>query len=436
MLLTEAYVETLAPTARALEGGRALADTLEGLYAGAGQLSGLCPGSASRPYAVTVELNEPPRCKCTCPSRQSPCKHAIGLLLSYIRDPGRFAPLPETFGDTATYQQMTFSEMQNAAVAPKWRDAQRRALERCISTLSDLWARGLSSLDAKALQTLLAEGKALTEARLPGIRERLDEFALLYSTGAVDDALTVLTNLYALGRRALEELGRPGGHLDPMLDSFLGRAWTLSDLESLGRFSVDARLLQLSFMVSENAAARRLEETGVWIDLDGGGLVFTTALRPLAATRFTHESDSFHDVALVPKLFRYPLHDRVRWKGFSAASIEQAHLRDALAQALPDFEALDAYVRERLSDPFGWTPPVALTRFSRVCRTQDGLALADGAGRQLALSGQARVLDLMELLDMSAFEACLVRIGLSALGTYTAQPLCLLGARSLFRLDS
>ena len=41
---------------------------------------GRCRGSGSTPYQTVVDLGDP-AFRCTCPSRKSPCKHALGLLL-------------------------------------------------------------------------------------------------------------------------------------------------------------------------------------------------------------------------------------------------------------------------------------------------------------------------------------------------------------------
>jgi hypothetical protein len=43
---------------------------------------GLCAGSGKNPYQVIVELSEPAY-KCSCPSRKFPCKHVLGLLLTW-----------------------------------------------------------------------------------------------------------------------------------------------------------------------------------------------------------------------------------------------------------------------------------------------------------------------------------------------------------------
>jgi hypothetical protein len=47
-----------------------------------GSVWGECQGSAAAPYRVVVDLSGP-ACRCSCPSRKVPCKHALGLLLRW-----------------------------------------------------------------------------------------------------------------------------------------------------------------------------------------------------------------------------------------------------------------------------------------------------------------------------------------------------------------
>jgi hypothetical protein len=48
---------------------------------------GVCAGSGSRPYQTAVDLRGP-AFACSCPSRKSPCKHALGLLLLWAAGEG------------------------------------------------------------------------------------------------------------------------------------------------------------------------------------------------------------------------------------------------------------------------------------------------------------------------------------------------------------
>ncbi|MFF5708674.1 SWIM zinc finger family protein [Streptomyces sp. NPDC012756] len=52
---------------------------------GDGAVWGLCKGSGSMPYRTVVDTTGPAY-SCDCPSRKSPCKHALGLLLLHAAD--------------------------------------------------------------------------------------------------------------------------------------------------------------------------------------------------------------------------------------------------------------------------------------------------------------------------------------------------------------
>ncbi|MFD0804281.1 SWIM zinc finger family protein, partial [Streptomonospora algeriensis] len=41
---------------------------------------GECAGSGRTSYRVAAELDSPPAYRCSCPSRKTPCKHALALL--------------------------------------------------------------------------------------------------------------------------------------------------------------------------------------------------------------------------------------------------------------------------------------------------------------------------------------------------------------------
>ncbi|MBL1076212.1 SWIM zinc finger family protein [Nocardia sp. 2] len=79
---TTEQITALAPDAASLTAAR----KLRGKWSGTGQhdtaLWGLCKGSGSTPYQTVVDLSGPAY-KCSCPSRKFPCKHSLGLLLTW-----------------------------------------------------------------------------------------------------------------------------------------------------------------------------------------------------------------------------------------------------------------------------------------------------------------------------------------------------------------
>src|SRR5215467_13748155 len=77
-----ARVEQLAPDAAAVKAAQGLAKPGKWQNLGRNErfLWGECQGSGANPYQVRVDLDDA-ACKCSCPSRKLPCKHALGLLL-------------------------------------------------------------------------------------------------------------------------------------------------------------------------------------------------------------------------------------------------------------------------------------------------------------------------------------------------------------------
>src|SRR5215472_7455226 len=89
--LTEQSVAEMAPNDAALVAGRGLikkgalhklAKNDDGTL-----VFGLCQGSGKSPYEVSMDLavgGDRPTLRCTCPSRQFPCKHQLGLMLAFV----------------------------------------------------------------------------------------------------------------------------------------------------------------------------------------------------------------------------------------------------------------------------------------------------------------------------------------------------------------
>src|SRR4051794_4438431 len=97
MRLTEDVIQRAAPDAGSLQNGRDLvrkkAFSDLGVSADGTWLLGRCKGSGKEPYPVSVDPANysGPGGRCNCPSRKFPCKHALGLMVAYVANPGQFA---------------------------------------------------------------------------------------------------------------------------------------------------------------------------------------------------------------------------------------------------------------------------------------------------------------------------------------------------------
>lgn len=84
MTFTEQQIETLAPNPAAFKAGKSLSSVVKWLFLSKSEraLWGEIKGSGSSPYKVQIDLTALAY-KCSCPSRQFPCKHCVALMLLY-----------------------------------------------------------------------------------------------------------------------------------------------------------------------------------------------------------------------------------------------------------------------------------------------------------------------------------------------------------------
>ena len=88
--IDEGYVESAAPNSDTMKNGRGL--VVKGkfltLHIDADEtiLFGQCQGSGKDPYQCSCDFARPdqPTHRCSCPSRQFPCKHCVGLMFAYV----------------------------------------------------------------------------------------------------------------------------------------------------------------------------------------------------------------------------------------------------------------------------------------------------------------------------------------------------------------
>ena len=95
--IDEGYVESAAPNSDASKNGRGLVlkGKFLGLHIDADEtiLFGQCAGSGKVPYQCSCDFSRPeqPTHRCSCPSRQFPCKHCVGLMLAYVLKKSSFS---------------------------------------------------------------------------------------------------------------------------------------------------------------------------------------------------------------------------------------------------------------------------------------------------------------------------------------------------------
>mgnify|MGYP002510085061 CR=1 FL=1 len=372
MDLTEQFILLQAPNPAAAENGRKLSKkgSFSALHRAAdGTLYWAeCAGSGKNPYRVSIDLTQAdaPVCRCSCPSRQFPCKHALGLMFEMLAEkPFETADIPQDIADKRARQAARAAKKEaagegeqppkpkksSAAARKKKLSKQLEGLDMAEKMVDDLLTSGLGTLAGSSAQTFDKLAKDLGSCYLTGPQTAFTRIALTVRTVQKDPAqagaayaealrlMVALRSTIKKGRVFLEGKLEAGDYSaeDSALFEALGGVWKLEDLKGIGAFRENARLVQLSFDVSLDQAKKEYVERGWWLEAGSGDIFQTLNLRPLKALNYVKGDDSRFGLLEVPALYVYPGEGdrRVRWDGACVRALtaeEQAAL-PALARS-------------------------------------------------------------------------------------------------------
>jgi len=481
--ISESIVDAMAPNANAAGNARGL--LLKG------KLSDLrvdaegtlifcsCKGSGKSDYQTSVDFLEPgnPVPRCSCPSRQFPCKHALALMLAYCAGKSAFsvAEIPEDVAskrEKAAKRAEKRKEKEDTPAKP--RKVNKSALKKKIAVqleglellekiVRGVLKSGMGNVTPRTFKEMEEQAKRLEDSYLPGARNALRGFINLFRSpdgdwlGEPTEKERVYTlALDHLGRlKALRDRGRAylearlkDPEMKPDTESaiaaWLGEAWKLEELGKLGLVERNAELAQLAFHPTEDLAGKMFVETGYWLNLGSGAIQKTVNYRPFRAAKHIKADDSFFDVAKIPELYIYPgdMNPRVRWKSMTARPLTEEDLHSMAERAERDFKSLAKRVKNQLKAPLADKHPLALVRFERIGEVDGTIVIEDAEGARIALADMdgrtfPPTLDTLRYADAGSTEielALLVFHHNLDTGLTRAQPLALVKENGITRL--
>lgn len=438
--VTEQQILAMAPNSAAAANGKKIAksgfvrleksadDTL---------FLGECVGSGKSNYITTVDFINPsaPLCRCSCPSRQFPCKHGLALLYVIMEDRSfGLCEIPEDIarkraklagkaagGDVAK-ETATVSEEQaekKKAAAAKNAKAKKlrmqlEGLELTKQLLAELLKNGLGTMGGTSLKNYEQLAKQLGDYYLPGPQRLLNGLILEISAYQKDGsevhyeaAIDILERLGYLVKKAKEYLSAKleNGEVaadDNMLYEELGGIWKLSELTELGRGMGDVRLAQLAFWVKYNEAAKQYEDIGCYVDLASGEIYLAKNYRPLKALKYIKAEDTIFGVVHTENAATYPGvgNLRVRWDGAQIDAVQTQDLTRIREHAKDQLAACVKNAKTVLMHPLADGTYISLVSFSEIGRIGGQYVLKNAAGETIALG------------DAPGMEACTERLAL------------------------
>ena len=431
--ITEQQIQTMAPNAAAASNGKKISQ--KGGFVRLERSSddtfymGECTGSGKSNYITSVDFLEPgtPVCRCTCPSRQFPCKHGLALLYEIaagksfavcdipedilkkrekkLARGGKTEAAPEESGLTPEETQAAAAK-KKASAAKSAKAARTKKLNKQLEGLDlaqkivrDLMRAGLGTMGGASLKTYEQLSKQLGDYYLPGPQRLIN--GLILEIGAFqkdndeahyENAIDILEKLWTLikkskdylaGKLASEEVTPD----DSELYEELGGVWKLSELAAIGRTKQNVELAQLSFWVRFDPARKEYIDTGCWADLSDGRIYMTYNYRPVKALKYVKEEDTVFGVVQAAEAAYYPGEGnlRVRWEGGTVRELTTQELRSlresAFVSLTEETKAVKNLLKNALADPMY----IRLIPYHRIGGSAVGPVLENEAGETIAL---------------------------------------------------
>ena len=215
MKFSEQQISNLAPKPAAFKAGKKLASLPKWDSFGISERAmwGEIRGSGSKPYKTQIDIIELAY-KCSCPSRQFPCKHSLGLMLLHAQHANEFKSVdePEWVNEWISKRQAKAAappkeekEYSPAELEKLEKAKQQRADARMMSVkagvnelelwLKDLIRMGYLHLPSKSITDFEKVAARMVDAKAPGLAGWVKGFGNLnYSDkNAWQDQAMVLT---------------------------------------------------------------------------------------------------------------------------------------------------------------------------------------------------------------------------------------------------
>jgi hypothetical protein len=369
-------------------------------------------GSGKDAYHVSadfVDLNSPVL-RSTSPSRKTPDKYTLALLLKYARQPDAFGNrepsddlLAKREKKVAADERKKFGpgapKREKKSAEAKQLIAQREGLETIDRLLVELVAGG-HWFEEGHIEKLERLSKSLGDAHLPAATYTLRRLLLLGKQKGIGEeertfvGADLIAQLWASVQRTKLYLeGKlPEGETQEVADAFvedlLGRSWQHSELKEKGYWKSDLTLLELAYERHDDDARQQRIELSNLIDLGSGDIYQAVAHRPYKGVNPIPDQASYTAPITVAEAAIYPgfLNRRITWEK-NAETIGRASpesLEMAYALAIGDFAAVLEAFRDQLRHPLAPRDAVFLVQPEHIGRIGDrAVVLEDASGARI-----------------------------------------------------
>ena len=434
----EQAIVSIAPNANAVTNGRKLSSGNsfvkrmksedDSLYFGE------CKGSGKSNYIVSIDFEKEgePVFRCTCPSRQFPCKHAIGLMFE-MKEGKDFetADIPQDIIDKRNKieaKEKKKAEKEKNPEKPKKTSTVSKAAKtkkikkqiEGLDLLKDLMNQitnaGVASCVDAAFDKKYDElAKQLGDYYLPGVQIYFKRFLrslrVIKNLGHIrkeaqahpedfseeyllSKAVEELIKLRYIEKRArdylLKKLESDDTNPDDnILYEALGGVWKLEELGEIGLKKDNAVLVELSFLSEFDSVKEEYTDKGYWIDIDSGVINYTANYCPIKAKKYIQRDDSFFGKKCIDKLYFYPANDgentRIRFESSKDEDLDISDIKKIKGFAKKSISEFIKPAKNILKATLSDNAYAVLFEFKKIGQYEGETVLEDTEGKQILL---------------------------------------------------
>lgn len=477
--ITEQLILSLAPNPAAASNGKKISagGGFVKLYRAADDsfFMGECKGSGKNPYITSADYvnEEHPVFRCSCPSRQFPCKHSLGLLFEMMSEKtfeiceipedirkkreklaARSEKAAEKSPEEMTPEEAEKLEKKKASAARSARSAKKKKLQKQLEGLElaekavkELVSAGLGTMGGASLSIYTQLSKQLGDYYLIGPQRLLNRLIIeitAFQTDNLeehyDNAIDTLEKLHSLIKKSRQYINEKlendnVANDDTILYEELGGAWKLSELEAIGKCRKDAQLAQISFWVEFDEARKEYVDTGCWCDLGSGEIFLTKNYRPLKSLKYVKQADSLFGVVTTPLAAVYPgeINPRIRWDSAEIRGLTAEDCEKIRSFAAKSISAEAKSIKNKLQNAMASPVLYKLISFSKIGKIGDGIVLKSESGDTILLEDFPELEKTTERTEILPNKA-LYENGTALCGFWynaakrrlSAQPLCII----------
>jgi hypothetical protein len=361
--ITPSYIDSLAANSSAITAAKGVMKSKlvrRNIASDNSLIFGECSGSGKSNYGCSMDLLSG-TARCTCPSRQVPCKHVLGLLYAYADDKNSFTieKIPDDIAkkrerldkrleektNPTTKKPKNVSVEKDAKAAAKRIAVQLEGLQIAEKLLGEILKLGFVALNSNAISEYRVRVKELGNYYINGVTIRFNELlaAIKLAQNAETDkhlkAAILLYELISQGRCFLtEKLKNPLEiRTDIDIEEQLGFVWKTEKLIEAGLTLENVKLAELFYRRNFDNIRREWVTESALINLESGEIYRKVGYYPVRQGLVVAD-DYVYGVLNIALAAIYPglAPRRIR---FDSATIKQSEFTAETAAKIKSFAA-------------------------------------------------------------------------------------------------